>query len=146
MAYITYVDTIGAAQLDNGLISAIVGGSGAASRFGAWAPMVKHIGPMRSSLLGIPYRYAFATLHGARFEYAEIPANRQTHVERVMAHLLKGGTIHLYTEDAAARVHSPCYLWPDSEPSFEMTNRREMLYTLSLSVFRSDGQQMLCQY
>lgn len=144
MAYITFTDGGGAVTFSNGLGS-IAGGT--AGRFRGWTPTQMPVGPAVTALgTGRRYQFAFRTDYGASFAIEEVPVTSLPDALRLQAHLLGGGTVAVYTTDAASRTYSSCCLAPDATVGIEMTDPALLLYTVRLSLINLGGTQMLCDY
>lgn len=68
--------------------------------------------------------------------------------DRLVAHLLGGGTCSVATEDALGSTYATCGLWPGTMPSVRLTDRRTLLYALSLQLVNLAGSpvRMDCVY
>lgn len=146
MAYITFTDAIGSAQLDNGLRS-VAGGVGA--RFSNWVPASRPIGSSEVSLgTGQTYMFRFRTDYTASFSIEHIPCTSLDVVTRLVVHLLQGGVCAVYTEDTASRSYATCGLAPGSDPQVSIEDRAEMWYRLDLSLINlaASPATMLCTY
>lgn len=146
MAYITFTDSIGAAQLDNGLRS-IAGGVG--SRFSSWLPSSRPVGASEVSLgTGTTYMFRFRTDYTATFAIEHIPCSSLDIVTRLVVHLMQGGTCSVYTEDLAARTYLTCGLAPGSDPQLSIEDRADMWYRLDLSLINlaASPASLLCIY
>jgi hypothetical protein len=146
MAYITFTDSVGAAQLDNGL-RLVAGGVG--SRFANWVPRVTPIGSAETLLAtGALHMFRFRTDNTASFTIEHIPVASLDIAVRLIAHLLQGGTCAVYTEDSASRSYLTCGLAPGSEPQLSMEDRADLWYRLDLTLLNlaSPSAIMLCTY
>lgn len=144
MASITFTDAIGTAQVDNGLTAVA---TGVGSRFAAWTPFQKPIGPAVTSLgTGARYQFAFRTDYGASFEMRDIPVVLLPKVLRMAAHLEGGGTVRVDTGDAYGRVYASCCLASESEVSLAQANATDLTYTVSLRLLNLGATPMLCDY
>lgn len=146
MAYITFTDSVGAAQLDNGLRS-VSGGVG--SRFSGWLTQQYPVGAREVSLgTGMTYMFRFRTDYSASFSIEHIPSTSLDVVARLVSHLLQGGTCSVYTEDSAARSYVTCGLAPGADPQVSMEDRNDMWYRLDLTLINlaASPTSMLCQY
>jgi hypothetical protein len=145
MAYITFNDGA-AAQLDNGL-RAVAAGVG--SRFASWIPTSIPVGAAATALgTGARVFWQFRTDYGATFEVQNIPLASVAIADRLRAHLLRGGTCAVYTEDAAARTYTTCGIFPESTPELSLTDGGLFLYSLSLSLINlaPSPVAMRCEY
>lgn len=145
MASLIFTDAIGTVTLTNGL-DTIAGGVG--SRFAGWVPFQRSVGATATSLgTGARTQFRFRVDYGASFQMTEIPNTTLPQVLRLQAHLEGGGTVRVVTDDVAGRVYATCCLAPDAEVGLELTDRAELLYTLSLSLINLGSQTpMLCEY
>lgn len=68
--------------------------------------------------------------------------------DRLIAHLLNGGTCSVATEDSLARTYATCGLAPGSEPTLRLTDAKHLEYTLSLQLINLAGSpvRMDCVY
>ena len=68
--------------------------------------------------------------------------------DRLIYHLLNGGTCAVNTNDAATSAYATCGLKPGTTPSLELTDRRALEYTLSLQLVNLAGSpaRMSCYY
>lgn len=142
---ITFTDTIGAATLTNGK-------SYPANRFANWAPMTRPIGDtVHRQSDGVPTHFNLRTQYGASFELRMIPqrtvsATRMDAIaNRLINHLLRGGSCTVNTGDTDTAAYSTCYLWPGSEPSLTLSDPNQLEYTLSLMLFNT-STAMVCHY
>ena len=146
MAYITFTDGTGAAQLDNGLRSAA---SGVASRFANWVPNIRPIGVSETTLAsGATHMFRFRTDYTATFSIEHIPAASLDIATRLMAHLLSGGTCAVYTEDSAARAYTTCGLAPGGTVQIGMEDRNDLWYRMDFALINlaASPTVMLCVY
>lgn len=141
---ITFTDTIGAATLKNGKPSP-------ADRFSNWVQRTTPTGEIayRQSDLA-PTRVRFGWRYGVSFELRAIPLDAVSAVrmvdvaDRLIAHLLNGGSCVLNTGDSATTVHSGCTLMPGTEPALTMSDPVNLEYTLSLSLI--GASRLFCYY
>lgn len=144
MASITFTDAIGTAQVDNGYTATA---TGVASRFSAWTPFQRPIGPAVTALgTGARYQFAFRTDYGAGFEIRDIDVPLLPKVLRLMAHLEGGGTVRVDTGDAFGRVYPTCCLAPGAEVNLAQASATDLTYSLSLTLLNLDATPMLCDY
>lgn len=135
-ATITFTDSIGAATLQNDYPGT------PASRFSNWTPSTKPYGDSVNTLAtGATVMFRHRTDYGASFDLADIPVKAQADgvnyvaiADRLIAHLMSGGTVSVQTDDAGTRLYPTCGLAPGSTPTLRLTDRRNLLYTLSLSL------------
>lgn len=113
-----------------------------ASRFTNWTPTTKPVGDSVNTLAtGATVMFRHRTDYGASFDLVGIPVKAQVDsvnyvaiADRLIAHLLGGGTCLVQTDDSNAAIYKTCGLAPGSSPSLRLTDSRNLLYTLSLSV------------
>lgn len=135
-----YLPTTTAAVGGNSLHNDYVGTP--ASRFSNWLPSTKPYGDSVNTLAsGALVMFRHRTDYGASFDLADIPVraqvdqvNRAAMADRLIAHLLSGGTCLVQTDDRNATIYKTCGLAPGSSPSLRLTDRRNLLYTLSLQL------------
>jgi len=65
---------------------------------------------------------------------------------RLQDHLMGGGVVAVYTEDASGRNYVNCYLAPDAEVTLELEDRPMFEYVVRLSLVNLSSAQMLCEY
>lgn len=134
-ASIAFTDGTGAATLTNDYPAP-------ADRFGNWVPMTRPMGDSANTLAtGALVMVRYRTDYGASFELAGIPvkassggANLVAIADRLVAWLLQGGTCAVTTNDSLGSAYPTCGLWPGSTPSLTLSDRRNLLYTLSLQL------------
>lgn len=146
MAYITFTDGTGAAQLDNGLRS-VAGGVG--SRFRNWSPDQRPVGASRTALgTGQRVMFPFRTDYTAKFELPEIPQTTMDIMLRLKSWLENGNTCAVYTEDTSSRSYATCGLVEGGQISLKRTSDQDLVWTISLDVVNLAGSpgQMLCVY
>ena len=95
--------------------------------------------------------FAVRMQHGASFELRGIPMGDEVDgpldvAERLIAHLLNGGTCKLYLEDVLAASYLNCGIDPEVEPSLVQSDRTMLEYTLSLGLINLAGSPMTCHY
>lgn len=94
------------------------------------------------------------TDYGARFELPHISSRRSGGVapvdlaDRLINHLLNGGTCSVITGDVLSSTYATCGLKPGTTPTLQLTNRRAIEYTLALHLINLAGSpsQMVCRY
>lgn len=144
MGYITFTDATGAAQLDNGL-TGVAGGVG--SRFVGWKSDSTPIGDAKEALgTGQRFMFQFRVDYTAEFEVQDIPNANTSTLDRLIAHLLGGGVVAVYTGDSAARSYTNCCLAPGSTPSKRMFSREDITWALQLRLLNLSAAPMLCLY
>lgn len=149
MASISFTDSVGAATLTNDYPAP-------ADRFGNWTPMTRPVGDSVTTLAsGALVMVRHRTDYGAAFELAGIPvkassggANLVAIADRLVAHLLSGGTCSVATGDAGSHTYATCGLWPGSTPSLTLSDRTNLLWTFSVQVLNLAGSpvQMVAVY
>lgn len=144
MAKLVFTDSIGTAEVDNGYSTTA---TGVASRFSAWTPFQKPIGPAVTALgTGARYQFAFRTDYGASFEIRDIDVALLPKVLRLMAHLEGGGTVRVDTGDAYERVYASCCLAPGAEVTLSQANATDLTYSVSMTLINLGATPMLCDY
>jgi|SRR5262245_34717732 len=145
---ITFTDTIGSATLTNQ--KPFPG-----DRFGGWEIHTVPIGPaVARQSDGATSMFVFRTDYGASFELRMIPSFATAGVamnqiaDRLVAHLMKGGTCSIATGDADANVYPTCGIKPGSTPTLRMSDPALIEYTLGLEVINlaASPVQMVCRY
>ncbi len=140
MTLITFTDTIGAATLLNAYPAP-------ASRFSSWTPMTRPFGDKVSRLSdGAITMFRYRTDYGASFELPGIPVkhpvtsvNYVAVADRLIAHLLNGGTCSVTVGDTPGSVYATCGLWPDASPELRMTDRQLFEWTLSCQLINLEA-------
>lgn len=145
---ITFTDGIGAATLTNGKPTP-------GDRFGNWVPSTMPIGEsaVRQSD-GATTMFVFRTDYGASFELSQIPVATTGGVrlvdiaDRLIAWLLSGGTCAVNTGDVGSSAYATCGLKPGTTPTLTFSDRKNLEYTLTLSLINLAGSPvaMLCHY
>lgn len=113
-----------------------------ASRFSGWTPTTRPVGDSVNRLSdGGIVMFKERTDYGASFTLEGIPVkaltdsvNRVAIADRLIAHLLSGGTCLVQTDDVNQAIYKTCGLWPGSSPSLTLTDRSNLLYSLSLQL------------
>jgi hypothetical protein len=145
---ITFTDTVGAATLKNGKAAP-------ADRFANWVPMSRPVGDAAYRLSdGAMTRVLLRTDYGASFELRGIPIATVGGIrlveiaDRLVLHLLKGGTCAVNTGDASSSAYATCGLMPGSTPSLTQSRPDLLEYALSLSLINLAGSPvaMVCRY
>lgn len=137
---ITWTDGGGAATLTNGKPVP-------ADRFIGWTPMSPVQKAEADSLgTGQPYPYVFRTDYGASFSLPMIPNTSQATALRLIRWLESGGVVTVNTGDVANRTYTSCFLPKGSHPSFTLSDRRFLEYTLSLTLLNTAAADMLAIY
>jgi hypothetical protein len=142
---ITFTDSIGAATLTNGK-------NFPGNRFSNWNPMTKVYGDTKHRQSDmVPTHFNLGTMYGASFELRMIPERTTSAVrlvtiaDRLIVHLMKGGSCVVNTGDSDTSSYSTCYLFPDTEPSLVLADPNMLEHTLSLAVFNT-STRMVCNY
>jgi hypothetical protein len=135
-ASIAFTDSVGAATLVNNFPGT------RAERFTSWTPMTRPIGDGATTLAtGSLTFFEQRTDFGASFDLVGIPVkaasggtNLVAIADRLIAHLMRGGTCNVTTGDSLASVYATCGLWPGSSPSLSQSDKTFLEYTLSLQL------------
>ena len=146
---ITFTDTFGAATLTNQKPFP-------ADRFGGWEPHTIPIGTaVARQSDGAISMFVFRTDYGASFELRAIPSFKPAGqssmnqiADRLVAHLMKGGTCSIATGDAESNVYATCGLLSGSTPTCRLSDPQMLEYTLTLEVINlaASPVQMVCRY
>lgn len=148
MAAITFTDAIGTATLRPRV---------ATGRFGNWAPMTRSVGDSATALgTGALHLFRFRIDYGATFSLGGISAHKDVATglfmhevaDRLIKHLLEGGTCTVLTEDNSGNTYTPCGLLPGASPSLELSDARLLEYTLTLGLVHLAAvpSRMTCRY
>lgn len=124
-----------------------------ADRFSSWMPLTRPYGQTvhRQSDL-TPTFFRLGTMYGAALELRMIPQRTSstlrlvTIADRLIAHLLGGGSCTVNTGDVSSNSYSSCYLMPDTEPQLTFSDPGQLEYTLAVSLFNPGGTRMVCHY
>lgn len=145
---ITFTDTVGAATLKNGKPSP-------ADRFANWVPLSRDVGDSAPRMSdGAVSMFVYRTDYGCSFELRSIPVAAVSGVrlvevaDRLIKHLLRGGTCAVNTGDSASSSYATCGLMPGTTPSLVQSDAAHLEYTLSLSLINLAGSPvaMVCRY
>jgi hypothetical protein len=145
---IVFTDYIGAATLSNGKTAP-------GDRFGNWVPITRPYGESAARQSdGAITMFLFRADYGASFELSQIPVLTTGGVrlvdiaDRLIAWLLLGGTCAVNTGDVGAASYPTCGLLPGTTPTLTMSDRKNLEYTLSLSLLNVAGSPvpMVCHY
>jgi hypothetical protein len=146
MAYITFDDGSGTILLRNTRLTP-------GDRFANWIPANYRPFGGGAHTLADETRHVFTlrTDYGASFEVrglgmGNLANGSLDYAERLMAHLLNGGTCAVYPQDTPAASYTNCGLAPGTTPTLTQTDARALEYTLSLAVLNLDGAAMTCHY
>lgn len=98
--------------------------------------------------------FRLRTDYGASFELRHIPIAsvggvRNVEVaDRLIAHLLGGGTCTVNTGDSGSASYTTCGLMPGTQPTLTQMNVATLEYSLSLSLINLAGSPaaMFCRY
>lgn len=143
MAYVSWTDGTGAATLTPYKDA----GNTAGTRFRSWEPWQRPAGEGAWALGdGRHYRWRFRTDYGASFELPGIQGEDVDLAMRLQDHLMGGGVVAVYTEDASGNNYTNCYLAPDGEVAIELEDRPMFEYVVRLSVVNLSSAAMLCEY
>jgi hypothetical protein len=137
---ITFTDGGGAATLTNGKPVP-------ADRFTGWTPQSPVVKAEADSLgTGQPFPFVFRTDYAASFSIVGIPNTSQATVLRLIRWLESGGVVTVNTGDASNRTYTSCYLPKGAHPSFTLSDKRFLEYTLSLTLVNVAAADMLAIY
>lgn len=148
MAQIQFTDSVGAATLRNR-------NPAPADRFTNWTPLTRPVGDVRTARgTGARHMFKARTDYAASFQLADIPVKQTSGLyyveiaDRLVAHLLDGGTCSVQPEDGTGTVYATCGLLEGTTPELVLSDRRAILYTLSLAVVNLAGSpaRMACRY
>jgi hypothetical protein len=145
-SYLTFTDSGGAAQLDNGM-TAIAGGVG--SRFRNWTSESIPIGVDKTCLgTGQRVMFVFRTDYKATFEMEEIPNANVAILDRLIAWLLLGNACAVYTGDSSNNSYATCGLAEGAKPAKAMFDKNNITWKLTLSLVNLAGSPsaMTCIY
>lgn len=141
---------------NDGVAATLTNGKpGAGGRFANWVPMTKPVGESANRQSdGALSTFVFRTDYGASFELRGIPVETSGGVRpvdvavRLIAWLMSGGTVTVNTGDVESNSYATCGLMPGTTPSLTLTDRKNLEYTLSLSLINLAGSPapMLCHY
>lgn len=126
----------------------------AAARFSNWTPMTRPAGDSVNRLSDAAIvMFVERTDYGASFTFEGIPvkslatsANMVAVADRLIAWLMQGGTCSITTGGPASVTYASCGLWPGSSPSLQLTDKANLLYSLSLQVVNRSATRMDCVY
>lgn len=145
---ITFTDSIGAATLTNGHPFP-------ANRFADWTPRTRPIGESAVAQgTGATTLFVFRTDFGVTLELRHISSVKVAGVaaadiaDRLIVHLLKGGTCSVETGDVDANTYATCGLMPGTTPELRLEDTTMLEFALSLSLINLAGSpvRMLCRY
>jgi hypothetical protein len=148
MASIIFTDAVGTATLTNGK-------PGRAAQFANWCPTTRPVGDaIERDADGARIMFQVRDDFGATFELRRIPSatiggvSMADVADRLRAHLLRGGTCAVQTEDDASHTYATCGLAPSAEPQLTMSDARTIEFTLSLALIDLSvtPTQMVCHY
>ena len=124
-------------------------------RFGNWVPQTTPIGAVATlQATGAIAQFRTRMQYGASFEVRRIPVATTGGVRpvdiavRLIAHLLGGGTCAVNTGDAESNSYATCGLMPGTTPTLALSDRKQLWYTLTLSLINLAGSPgpMVCHY
>lgn len=130
---ITFADAVGAATLESDYPEP-------ACRFGNWTPITAPIGTAAHvQSTGARTMNRTSTRYGASFEVRGLGMGAASGsaldiADRLIYHLLTGGSCAVFTEDALDASYPTCGLMPGTEPSLAFSDPRNIEYTLSLAL------------
>lgn len=144
MGFVSFTDSIGAAQLDNGM-TAIAGGVG--SRFRNWISRTIPIGVEGTSLgTGARSTFVFRTDYMASFQMQDIPNANVAKLDRLIAFLLKGGLVNVDTGDSGGNAYASCCLAEGTTPEKTLFNGNDITWQLSVTLVNLSAAPMTCLY
>lgn len=146
-ARITFTDIVGAATLQSDWPEP-------GDVFGAWTPTSVPVGQSgHAQDDATPSHSRTSWRYGATFEVRGLGmgaagASALDIADRLIGHLLSGGTCGVTTEDALGSTYATCGLMPDTEPALALANPRTIEYTLSLALINlaDSPVPMICHY
>lgn len=104
-------------------------------RFSNWVPLSRPIGPQETALgTGQRFVFPFRTDHTATFEIRGIPNTLLDVMLQLVDRLERGSTVAVYTGDSLASIYPTCCLAPDSHPSIQLSDARNLEYTFSVTL------------
>src|SRR5688500_6911566 len=128
MASVTWTDGTGAAS-----IVPRVNGVSAVSRFNAWEPMPRVIGPRHHRLgTGAPMVEVLRIDRVVSFVVPMLFAADQTLADRLIIHAMSGGQFVVNTTDLAARSYT-CTIPEGGDITFGMADGSQLRYELRVS-------------
>lgn len=148
MAEITFTDAIGAATLRNAY-------GAPADRFANWTPITRPVGDSAVAQgTGARSMFRFRDDYMASFELRGISSHATSGVapidvaDRLIYHLLNGGTCSVATEDADANTYATCGLAPGADPQLQLADPQNLEYTLTLTLINLAAvpARMVCRY
>lgn len=147
MAYIVFDDGDGDRTLRSSLPAP-------ADRLSNWIPANYRPKGDGAHTLASERRYVFEPLgkeHGASFELRGIAMGAVVGgpldiANRLVAHLLNGGTCEVHLEDTPDASYDNCCLKPETTPTLTQTDATHLEYTLALAVINLDGDPMTAHY
>lgn len=125
-----------------------------AARFTNWVPKTMPYGDSVPRLSDHAIIFVEeGTDYGASFTFEGIPvkslasgANMVAVADRLIAWLTKGGTCSITTGGPASVTYASCGLWPSAAPSLQLSDKANLLYSLSLQVVNRSAARMDCVY
>lgn len=137
---IAWTDGAGAASLTNGKPVP-------SDRFSGWTPgSLAIIAEVDALATGQPFPFVYRNDATATFSLEKIPNSSQATVLRLIRWLESGGVVTVNTGDASSRSYTSCYLPKGARPSFTLSDRRTLEYTLTLTLLNTAGTDMLAIY
>ncbi len=132
---IDFTDGVGAASLVNNYPAP-------GNRFSSWTPMPMPVGDsVVCKGTGATVMFVEREDFGASFDLAGIAVkatsgavNQVAIANRLIAHLLRGGTCSVTCGDSTSAVYATCGIWPGSRPTLQLVDKRVMEYKLSLQL------------
>lgn len=122
------------------------------NRFANWVPLSRPSGHHAHTLADETlHRLTLRTDYGASFDMPGLRMGDEADApldiaDRLVAHLINGGTCAVYTEDALGSTYLNCSLLPRTTPALRQTDARHLEYALSVSLLNLDGARMIAHY
>ena len=133
-AYIAFTDGVGSAALPTTL-----------PIFENWLPDGEDIGTATVAMAtGQTFKFIYRTDYTASFDITHIPAVEMSVALRLKQWLESGGTVVVVTQDLYDATYT-CWLKPGAKCALKY-DRKNVEYTLSLSLLNTVAAPMLCQY
>lgn len=125
-----------------------------AARFASWVPMTRPVGDSVNRLSDAAVvMFVERTDFGASFTFENLPvkslatgANMVAVADRLIAWLLQGGTCAVTTGGPASVMYGSCGLWPGASPALQLSDKANLLYTLTLQLVNRAAARMDAVY
>src|SRR5688572_642507 len=125
---ISFTDATGAATLTNGK-------NYPGDRFANWNPRSVPFGDSGWALgTADLFVFEYREDHSVTFDLVVIPYNSLDILLRLQNHLESGGTVQVTTGDTLGSTYPTCGLAPETEVTFELSDKTTLEYTLSLTL------------